>query len=424
MSLAQLPTAHVRNQPRLTPRGVRRGGAPTHPRVYDPEFRIAESPAASVFRAACVGGPISRDFASRVSGSSMATVNRQVSALLSADLLRERADLVDSGAVGRPRVPFEVNHEPYSTIGIHIGARVTGIVVNDLRGRILGANEIRTPDGSAGDALSLIGRSASSFAARWHRRTPLWVGVALGGRVDGSTGIVDHPRLGWRGAQVGSIVGASLGLPISVSGHVEAMAGAELLLAPSRVETPRNGTSLYFYARETTGVALTIDGKVHSPSTGPGSIAHLPTGSAIECICGRTGCLEATVSDRAVLAIAADRGVVRGSEGISALYKAAHGGNATAQKVLNDRARVLGTTLGQLRDLFNPDRVVLGGQAFTGYKAAMPHVAEAFGRASTLPDAHVAVSGFGDRVQQYAAAVVSLSRIFSDPLASMTRAVA
>jgi predicted NBD/HSP70 family sugar kinase len=425
VSLATLPvnstTVNLRGS---RPTSVSRAAGRGRVQVVAPDLRVADSPAASVLRVASADGPLSRDIAARATGLSIATVNRQVSALLSAGLLRERADLTASGAIGRPRVPFEVNHEPYATIGIHIGAIVTGIVVSDLRGRILGAVEIPTPGGPASEALSVITRSAGAFAARWHRRTPLWVGVALGGRVDGASGTVDHPRLGWESAQVGAIVGGGLGLPVSVSGHVEAMAGSELLLTPARADNSTAGTSLYFYARETAGIALTIDGRVHTPSTGPGSIAHLPTGSNVLCQCGNRGCLEATVSDRAVLAIAVERGVLAAGSGVAALYQAAHDGSAAAQQILVERAKVLGRTVGLLRDLFNPDRVVLGGQAFTQYAAGIPYVAEAFGQTSTLPRKDIRISGFGNRVQEFAAAVVSLSSVYSDPLASMRRAAA
>ena len=189
MSVATLPvSSSVPNLRGPRPVSVGRVAPRNRVQVVAPDLRIADSPAASVLRVASVEGPISRDIAARATGLSIATVNRQVSALLGAGLLRERADLTASGAIGRPRVPFEVNHEPYATIGIHIGATVTGIVVSDLRGRILGAVEIPTPTGSATEALAIITRSAGSFASRWHRRTPLWVGVALGGRVDGTTG--------------------------------------------------------------------------------------------------------------------------------------------------------------------------------------------------------------------------------------------
>lgn len=431
MSIDILPTSTpipLRCNARSTPT-LARASAPTRAgvQVVVPELRIADNPAASVLRVASTEGPSSRDSAARATGLSTATVNRQVSALLGVGLLRERADLTASGAVGRPRIPFEVNHEPYATIGIHIGAVVTKVVICDLRGRILGAVEISTPAGSAPTALASITRSAGAFAARWLRRTPLWVGVAVGGRVDTATGTVDHPRLGWEGAQVGTIIGGGLGLPVSVSGHVEAMAASELLLAPVRTTEVATGTSLYFYARETAGIALTIDGRVHTPSTGPGSIAHVPTGSNAQCFCGSRGCLEATVSDRAVVAAAVERGVLTADDprrSVAKLHQLAQNGSLGAQEVLKERAQALGKTVGLLRDLFNPDRVLLGGQAFTEYPAGIPHVAAAFSRSSTLPRRDIRITGFGSKVQEFAAAAVSLSSVYSDPLASMRRAAA
>nr|WP_176457318.1 MULTISPECIES: ROK family protein [unclassified Rhodococcus (in: high G+C Gram-positive bacteria)] len=427
MSVTTLHHHHVRP-------ALRSPGRVTAPasrvQLVAPDLRIVDSPVASVLRVACVEGPISRDSAARTTGLSIATVNRQVSALLGVGLLRERADLTASGAIGRPRVPFEVNHEPFSTIGIHIGAVVTGITVSDLRGRILGAVEIPTPGGSPDAALAAVTRSAGAFAGRWHRRTPLWVGVAIGGRVDTANGTVDHPRLGWENGRVAGIIGGGLGLPISVSGHVEAMAASELLLAPrlsdAAAAQSSSGTSLYFYARETAGMALTIDGRVHTPASGPGSIAHLPTGSSALCGCGNRGCLEASVSDRAVVAAAVDRKVLapQPHPSIAAVYQAAQGGSEAARELLVERARILGRTVALLRDMFNPDRVVLGGQAFTAYPAGIPHVGEAFTAHSTLARRDIRVTGFGDRVQEYAATVVSLSSLYSDPLASMRRAAA
>lgn len=82
---------------------------------------------------------------------------------------------------------------------------------------------------------------------------------------------------------------------------------------------------------------------------------------------------------------------------------------------------MLGKTVAMLRDLFNPDRVILGGQAFTEYPAGIPHVAEAFAQASSLERRDIRISGFGNRVQEYASTVVSLSTIYSDPVGAMRR---
>ena len=157
-------------------------------RVVAPSLKLADAAAASVFGAARLRGPIARDVIAQVTELSIATVNRQVTALLDAGILHERADLAVSGAIGRPRVPVEVNHEPFLTLGIHIGARTTSIVATDLFGRTLDVVETPTPRGAQAAALASLAGSARRYLSRWHRRRPLWVGVAAGGVVDSTTG--------------------------------------------------------------------------------------------------------------------------------------------------------------------------------------------------------------------------------------------
>lgn len=400
--------------------------------VVPPDLRISDNPAAAVLRSA-TSGPVFRDRTARATGLSIATVNRQVSALLTAGLLRERADLTASGAVGRPRVPFEVDIDTFGTLGVHIGSTSTRIVFADLRGRILGGLPIATPQTGREFAVKTVAHSAKSFLQRWYRRTPLWVGVAIGGRVDPGTGVVDHPKLGWREAPVGAVFSEVLGLPISVAPHVEAMAAAELLLpgvqqgpADPPEPGPVRGSSLYFYVRETVGISVTLDGRVHTPSNGPGSIAHLPTGSDVECQCGRRGCLEATVGDRALHARAVGRGIIpahngKASSTIGDLYRAAVGGSEPARELLAERATVLGQTVALVRDMLNPDRVVLGGQAFTTYRPGLAHVARSFNEATMLPPTDIRVTGYASKVQEFAAVVTSLSALYTDPVAALRR---
>ncbi len=402
----------------------RKGHPRMHRQILPPALHISDSAAASVFRAVRLRGPVGRDVIAAVTSLSIATVNRQVIALLDAGLLRERADLAVSGAIGRPRVPVEINHEPFVTLGIHIGARTTSIVATDLFGRTLDTVETPTPRSPAGPALASLAESASRYLQRWHRRRPLWVGVAIGGTVDGATGLVDHPRLGWRQAPVGPVLADALGLPLSVASHVDAMAGAELLLGLRRF-APSSPTSLYVYARETVGYALVIGGRVHCPASGPGTIAALPAHSEL---LGGTGQLESTVSDEAVLVAARRLKILPGNRVAGAatamadLLRVARAGNQQAQALLAERARVLGEAVALLRDMLNPDELVVGGQAFTEYPEAMGQVEAAFAARSVLPARDIRVTAFGNRVQEAGAGTVSLGGLYADPLGAMRRA--
>ncbi|MGA5538093.1 ROK family protein [Mycolicibacterium nivoides] len=394
--------------------------------IVAPSLKVPDAASASVFSAVRTRGPIARDAIAQLTQLSIATVNRQVTALLEAGILRERADLAVSGAIGRPRVPVEVNHEPYLTLGIHIGARTTSIVATDLFGRTLDVVETPTPSGSQSAALATLASSARRYLSRWHRRRPLWVGVAAGGVVDSATGYLDHPRLGWADAPVGPVLAEALALPVSVASHVDAMAGAELLLggrrsSPETVGAPAR-TSLYVYARETVGYALSIDGRVHSPASGPGTIAGLPAQSEL---LGGSGQLESTVSDEAVLNAARKLRIVPAegpSSTLSAVLRAARQGNEKAVELLADRARVLGEAVALLRDLLNPDDLVLGGQAFTEYPEGMSVVEDAVARRSVLGPRDIRLTAFGNRVQEASAGIVSLGGLYADPIGAMRRA--
>ena len=394
----------------------------TRHHIVAPVLGLPDGAAASVFCAARMRGPIARDAIAQVTSLSIATVNRQVTALLDAGLLRERPDLAASGAIGRPRVPVEINHEPYLTLGLHIGARTTSIAATDLFGRTLDVVETPTPQTGPTAALEALVGSARRYLTRWHRRRPLWVGVAMGGVVDPATGTVDHPRLGWSGAPVGSAFAETMGLPVSVAVHVDAMAGAELLLGISPAAPARGdrSTSLHVYARETVGYALVIGGRVHSPATGPGTIAALPAHSEL---LGGSGRLESTVSDEAVLAAARRLGVIPGAghPALGAVLRAARGASAPARELLAERARVLGSAVALLRDMLNPDDLVVGGQAFTEYPEGMADVEAAYAKSSTLPLRDIRVTAFGNRVQEAGAGVVSLGGLYADPIGAMRR---
>ncbi|HWT50435.1 MAG TPA: hypothetical protein VN255_18310, partial [Mycobacterium sp.] len=107
---------------------------------------------------------------------------------------------------------------------------------------------------------------------------------------------------------------------------------------------------------------------------------------------------------------------------ITDLLRVARAGNQQAKDLLAERARVLGEAVALLRDMLNPDELVVGGQAFTEYPEAMEHVEAAFAARSVLAPRDIRVTAFGNRVQEAGAGTVSLGGLYADPLGAMRRA--
>ncbi|PPK62580.1 ROK family protein [Actinokineospora auranticolor] len=368
--------------------------------------------AAAVLAAIRREGPLSRAAIGEHTALSMPTVSRQVAVLIELGLLREFPELVPVGAIGRPRVPIHLDDTRYAACGVHIGVSTITYGLADLRGTLLDSEEIPTPSGSAEDVLAHIAGKVRAFLRRWSRRRVLGIGLATGGLVDAERGLLDHDRLGWHRVPAADLLRRATGHPVHLDGHVAAMANAELLFGWG----PRVSSLLYFYAREVVGVALSVDGKLHRGPGGGGSVAHLPIGGDTRCPCGATGCLEATVADRTVAERAVRDGVVAEPD-IRLVRQAARAGEPRAEQLLADRATALGRAVGLLRDAFNPDRVVLGGQAITDQAERLPDLLRAYSATTTLPGADiVSVTRFGATLQATAACTGLLNRLFDNPL--------
>jgi predicted NBD/HSP70 family sugar kinase len=381
--------------------------------------RSTGSPAGSVLAAARRAGPSFRDELAGATGLSHATVNRQVAALLAAGLLRERPDLVPVGAVGRPRIPVEVDPDRFGVLGMHIGVRGATLAVADPRGRVLEAVEVPNPRADPAETLALLTTRLRRLGERRPGRRTLWTSVVVGGQLSADRGRLRHPRLGWDGVPVAEIVNRVAGSDVVVVPQVEAMATADLL----RGGRPLGGSTLYVYAREAVGVAVISDGTLPAPGVGPGTISHLPVGGPATCHCGSTGCLEASVADGAVADAAYRAGIVP-SPAVELVVRAAQDGDRAAHELLVERARLLGRGVALARDVFNPDRVVLLGQAFTGYRPALADLSASFTATSVLEPLTPTVSSLGSGVQALAAATAALQPVYRDPLGAARKATA
>ncbi|MEU6701140.1 ROK family protein [Pseudonocardia sp. NPDC046786] len=382
--------------------------------------------ASTVLRCILEDGPVARSTIARRTGLSAAAVTRLYQDLAARGLVRELPVRAPRPGLGRPHEPVDIDERHVVAAGVHVAVPHTTLALTDLRGRVLARDVL--PHGATG-ATGTLARAADRLAGMLGTvgagRRLLGIGLASGGRVDNASGdIVFHNQLGWRDVPAGRLLADRLGVPVVVENHAHALTRAELLFGAARERARRSAVTLF--VGNMLDAALTTGGVVHhGPGTTAGEIAHLPLGEpADHCSCGRNGCLQATVSDRAMGERAAAAGII-GAPSFDALLGAARAGDRAAVDLFRLRLRLIGRAAAVLLDLVNPDVlfVVEGGTGLVPELApqllAELH-AEVAGRSSACPDPRsVVVPGsFGADVLAVAGGASVLDRVHSDPLGS------
>jgi hypothetical protein len=210
---------------------------------------------------------VSRDQIARSTGLSTATVARAVTALHAAGIIRERADLVPPGAVGRPGIPVEIDPDFRVVIGVHLGVRRTTVALGDLAGRVLETKSFGHEPGAEPD-IERIGRSAADLLGRQPGRVPATAGV-----------VAPWLDLGMDRRVVAEQLHEVLGLDVTSGDHVAAVAAAEFIHRRHGLA----GATLYLYARETLGFVLAVDKGGATEVSRVASLTHFPTGGPVRC---------------------------------------------------------------------------------------------------------------------------------------------
>lgn len=388
-----------------------------------------EANAAAVLRTVLDHGPVARSGIAKRSGLSPAAVSRQCSDLARLGLIREIPRLAAPAGVGRPQIPVDLHTDDLGgplVASVHIGVPQSSFGLTDLRGTVLARRAFRHDGIERAGLPGAVSRALAAFLAELAPpgRELLGVGAAIGGWVEPATGtVVRHDALGLHQYPLAAELGRATGLPVRVDNHARAVAQCELLFG--RREARRS--LLHLFVGNVVDAALAVAGVVHrGPGSGAGEVAHLPVpGSGVRCACGRTGCLEATVSDSALAVRAVDAGIV--PEPRAALVvDAAAAGDPRADALLRERARAVGRATGLLLDVLNPDVVMVTEQSTLLDPAYLEEL-----RAAAVTHSHVCdqperivVPHAGPPVLLVAAATVVLNPLFRSPLQGVRNSAA
>ena len=385
-------------------------------RVADSGRRAAS--AGAVLRSVLNNGPIARSTVARITGLSPASVTGHCTELTQLGLLRELPGEVRSNGAGRPHIPVDIDVSRHLVAAVHIAVKQTTTALLDLRGRVLARHQ--SPHDST-DPVRIVERAADSLdalrveyaaAAR-----PLGIGVATGGWVDPESGVVmDHPRLGWSLVPLRDLLAERTGLPVRVDGHSRALLQGEVLFG----RAGRAGSVLHVFVGNVVDAAFSTSGEAHyGLRAQAGAIAHLPVeGSREPCSCGRTGCLEAAVSEHTLTRRAYERGLIPAPD-LRLLLDAARAGNQAAADLFVERARLVGRAAALLMDVFGPELAIV-------MEPSLPYIPAALAALRTAArenvrtvcdvDSVLVPTSFPGNVLETAGGAVFLDALYRNPL--------
>jgi predicted NBD/HSP70 family sugar kinase len=150
----------------------------------------------------------------------------------------------------------------------------------------------------------------------------------------------------------------------------------------------------------------------HGPRSAAGAVAHLPVDDSTEpCRCGRTGCLEATVSEAT---LARNAGV-----SFPELLALATAGETAAVRLFLDRARLIGQAAALLLDVLNPAVLVLVDRSVAQVPGCLPAIRDevrARSRSCADPAETVVATSFPGTELATAGGAVLLDVLYDDPL--------
>ncbi|WP_199551528.1 ROK family transcriptional regulator [Streptomyces sp. N35] len=310
-------------------------------------------------------GPLSRQELGPLTGLSSGSISNVAGELI-ADGLVEDAGSVDSDG-GRPRTLLRVAPGSGHLVGVDVGETRVRVELFDLTLTELARADLPLPpDGHDVErVVRLIGAGLRQVMEQVPPSTLLLgIGVGVPGIVD-SGAVVHGQTIGWDAVPLGSLLRAAGQLPpdipLFIDNGAKTLGRAEMWFGAGR--GARNAVVTLIGSG--VGACVIADGVPYqgaSSSAGEWGHTVLQVVGGRSCRCGSRGCLEAYVGAEALLERWCERGGTWSApdeEGALAELLAA----ADTGELLEETAEYLGAGIADLVNLFNPERIVVGGWA-------------------------------------------------------------
>ncbi|CTQ63085.1 N-acetylglucosamine repressor [Roseibium album] len=315
----------------------------------------------------------------------------QITRLSPATVTAITSDLLDQGLIlsleseepktpqarGRPRTLLKLNPDAAFIIGARLSVNNIDLSLVDFAGEVVRENRTKF-DSAAADASSfpeILITAISNFLkeAGVQRGRVQEIGIAAQGVVETETGQVAwSPAFAGRKIPIVSPLQDAFGAQCYISNDTNMITEALHWSDPNRY----SGTFAVIMLDYGVGMGLYLNNQLFSGASGTaaefGHANHIPGGAL--CRCGKRGCLEAYLSDYALVRAAThlpedtDPMTIRaGVRGLAQLLEKAASGDENALKAFHEAGRVLGYGVARVIAMIDPKRLVLTGAAMRAF---------------------------------------------------------
>jgi predicted NBD/HSP70 family sugar kinase len=350
-------------------------------------------------------GALSQAEIARKTGLSRTTVSTLVAELRGLGLLieaeSERPEVRAQG--GRPPVMLALDDSAGAAVGVDVGHGHVRVAVANLARTVL-AERVREleVDQDAGGTLDTAAELVADalLEARLDTARVIGVGLGLPGPIDRERGTVASGSIlpGWRGVPAAAQLGMRLGLPVGLDNDANLAALAETLWGGGQGCTH----VVYVKVSARIGCGLIVDGWLLRGARGiAGEIGHTVVNeSGPVCYCGSRGCLETVASASAIAEMLRLRH--REQLTLPQVVALAVEGDPGCQRALADVSAEIGIAVGNVCNLLNPERVVIGGTLSQAGELVLEPIRQAVRRATrqfTTEMTAVVPAELGDRAE-------------------------
>jgi predicted NBD/HSP70 family sugar kinase len=353
-----------------------------------------------------VAGELTQAQIARDTGLAPATVSNIVRDLTAAGVL-------DDADSGKRRKAVRLARAAGLVVGIDFGHRHVTVAVADLAHRIL-VERRRTlaPAISARDALGQASALLDDAMAEIGAQTSdvVAIGMGLPAPIDSRTGEVGAVSIlpGWVEVPAARLASEHFGQPVEVDNDANLGVLAEQMWGGGR----GCDNLAFLKLADGVGAGLIIDGRLYRGRNGTaGEIGHTTFDEfGAVCRCGNRGCLETIVAAKAVVELLESR---HGSNlSISDVVRLAGEGDTACARVLADTGRHAGVAVASLCNLFNPERILIGGELALAGELLLAPMRESVRRCgipSSTEGLTIALAELGPRAPVLGAVALALS---------------